>query len=184
MGALQPRRWLAADAFVFLLAAWLGIVSVIPAPATIPRTELILTSGTLIPPSTETQVDSETHLAATLFLRLDGRPKGQRVRIQEVRFYDPQGRLLGSAPVTFVSRQIRSEIPGRTSPTIVETSKPVDGELFLWPLEGASLQFPVVTRGDLGLGRGDRIQAEVRGTSGLRSFRVRSKLRSVMSAEG
>ncbi len=184
MGAPQSRRWLAADAFVFLLAAWLGIVSLIPAPASIPRAELILTSGTLIPPSTETRADSETHLAATLFLRMDGRPKGQRVRIQEVRFYDPRGRILGSAPVTFVSRQVRSEIQGRTSPTIVETSKPVDGELFLWPLEGASLQFPVVSKGDLGLGRGDKVQAEVRGTSGLRHFRVRSKLISIMSAEG
>ena len=181
-GAPEARRWLAINLVALLLSAWGGVLSLIPPEADVLRAELILTTGSLIPPSPETVAGGRSHLAGTLFLRIGSRVKGQRIKIEEVRFYDSSGKMVASSPVTFLNRQIRTELPGSSDPgRFVETSKPVQGDLFLWPLEGATLHFPVVTSGDLGLGRGDQVRVEVRGRSGMKKFRVGSKPTSILS---
>ncbi len=175
------KRQLAGTLAVLLAGAIFGVSAMTPPSFEV--TESYYQSGrSQVPQTSPPQAPgpvplSEGFLTSLFTVEVGGKMKSQRLAFQKVVYFSEDGKRLGEATITSVTRNLRvrksDPAPGQPAPT-APPPEIVKGKLFLWPLEEASLRVATFTQKDFGVTADDRVYAEIHGRSGVRAFKIKT----------
>ena len=115
----------------------------------------------------------QTLLTGSFKITIGSRLKGQRVEFKKVAFFLEGGKQLMEVPVAQLTRQLTTRSKVGDKEVVGQNAEVVTGSLFLWPLEDGTVSFGVVSPKSIDIKAGQKVYAEVKGKSGVRSFTIK-----------